>query len=643
MADALPSDDNFVVQFEWVSLLLSDYRRLCAAALHAGYNIYRSQITDDKAALGTLERQHYKLQCYITPIFCLPVEITMEIFRTVLDIGQQRTRLMLVCQRWCQIIERMPDVWVSLNLGARAAPEKVQQLLNRAGTHPLAVEIKAEMLPVDIFYSSLAMVSNIASQLETLTITSLPQPEQVRGPNGLHSLDLQPSMNQLKHLKVMQSPSSSLLNQLLQNVAAAAVGSLVSMDIHSFPAIQCFLQPANISIFGSLTTFRAKVPRMSHGLDILPHFKQLEVLDLTNVLLPAYDNSSPLPFALTLHHLHLKSVSIQWMGGRLFPQLERCTIISPLPEPSLQSDVHLPACTKLYFRNWTIFPLGQICAPLLYYLRVRSSAWSPYKGNIQVAQLCRTVFGTSFPRILSLNVVCTDRLLLTLLRLLPDLKELGLYLPRLSALGKHFFTGLLAKPGDQLTGKLKLDWKRFYEEDRTGWKPTVCPSLKVLELHYEQWLRPGDNHDFLLPLFALSWSRERTGTKLKLQIHYKSSLDFWESFQLTPKAATVLSELQIPGHNQVNYLSLKTATWGYGVHEAPHFTSFLRHLQVLQIQGNVLNVLPSFLQLRELVLENTQVPPLAPDLELPLAQTLRKLSLWESSVGWASLCTVGEV
>lgn len=644
-AGSPPSHANIGVQHEWLSLLLSDRKLVRAATLHVAYSQCRAQIMDDimddidnKVALGTLERQRYQLQCSVTPIHCLPAEILMEIFYTALHIGEARTRLAQVCRRWWKTIEGMPNIWASLELGARTTSEFVLQSLSRAGEQPLAVEINitGDRSTVEGGYPALSIAVDSASKWRSLTITSLPQHRQdvqyADHPLSKHF----PLMNRLKHLKVMEPTPSPLLHQLLQNVATAAMGSLTSMDISSSPAIQYLVQPSHALIFHSLTTFHAKVPKMEYPVDVLPHFMQLEVLDLTSLLLPVHDNGAPLPLARTLHHLYLRGVSIQWMGRQDFAQLESCTIIAPMSSPSLEYDVHLPVCTELHFENWNTPSVGQIHVPVLGHLRVKSNAWNPERGHEGVLQICRAGLGTGWkPRSLSLSVGCKDTVLLGILRFLPALEELRLDLPRPSILGKHFFIGLLAKP---VTGKLELDWKQLYLQDQTGWKPALCPSLKVLELKYQRWLRPGDNHGFLLPLFVLSWSRKKA-TPLQFHVHFKSSLHSWASFELTPEAALVLSQLHIPGHDQVTHLSLITEHWWEGLYETPHFTPFFNYLQVLRIhregQGTVaLRILPSFHQLRELSLFRIQVPPLAHGTDLPCAHTLQKLSLRGSTVGW---------
>ena len=640
MADDPPSHSNLGAQLEWLSLLLSDRNRVRAAGLYAAYYQCRSQITDDKSALETFEQQHYNMQCSVTPIHQLPAETMMEIFHIVLDVGPLRKGLMLVCKRWRNVIEGMASIWASLDLGAGATPEGVQHLLSRAGTHPLVVKIdidKARSM-AERLQPSLAMACNKASQWQTLTIASLPQDEPDAEPNhALLSIQLQP-MRQLRHLNITEPVLSPLLMLLLQNVTTTAMGKLTSMEIHSFSAVQYLLQPAHSSICCSLTTFIAKVPKTDQLFDLLPHFMQLEVLKLTNLLLLPIVDNAPLPLAHTLRDLYLKSVSIQWMGGQVFSHLENCTITAPLTDSSLYHDVQLPACTELHFENWNIFPIGRFFAPALDDMRVKGNVWNPYKGNGQVAHLVRAGFGMGLrPKSLSLSVPCTGKALLVVLQLLPELLELKLDLSRPSALGEHFFTRLLAKPGNQLADKPKFDWRELFREHSTGWRCAVCPSLKVLEIKYHKWLRPGYNDEFLPPLLALSWSREKTATALQSHVLYKTSVHSWESLNSTPSQVNeALSYFRIPQHGQVSQLSLKTTSWT--IFENGPLIPFLHRLQVLEItspsfyERQVLNVLPSFHELRDLELSGVDIPPL--DVDLPLVHTLRKLSLANSTLAW---------
>ena len=643
MADDPPSHSDLGAQFKRLCLLLSDQNRVRAAGLHAAYNHCRSQITHDKLALETLDQQHYNLLCCVTPTHRLPAEIMTEIFHIALDVGEPRTGLMHVCRRWCIIIEGMAGAWSSLDLGVGTTPERVQYLLSRASTQPLAVKIDTKMARSTAaeLLSSLFIAGSKASQWKTLEITSFGQDEpDAQSDHALTSMRLQP-MRQLRHLEIKVPILSPLPRLLLQNVATTAIGTLASMEIHSLPAIQYLLQPAHVSVYCSLTTFIAKVPKMSHPIDLLPHLMQLEVLDLTNLHLSPISSDSPLPLGHVLRHLCLKAVSIQWMAGQVFSQLEDCTIIAPLNDPSLHHDVHLPACTKLHFENWDISPIGQFLTPALDHLRVESNAWSPYKGNEQMLQLVVAGFGMTIqPKCLSLHVICKEKVLSAVLQLLPGLVELELDIPRPSALGRHFFTGLLAKPGNQGTGELKFDWRELFRKSNTGWRCTVCPSLRILELKYQRWLRPGDNNDFLPPLYALSYSREKTATPLQLQVHDKSSMNSFESWNSTLQQVTqAISCLEIAQHDRITHLSLRTKGWNNAMYENAPFVPFLYHLQILEIAPSfnkmqVLNVLPFCHGLRELKLSFVDIPPLAHDVDLPFVHTLQKLCLRRSTLAW---------
>jgi len=637
IADDPPSNPDLGAQFEWLSLLLSDQNRIRAAGLHAAYCQFRSQITNDEFALKTLEEHHYNLQCRVTPIYRLPAEIMMEIFHFAIDLGQLRTGLMHVCRRWYDIIERLASLWTSLDLGAGTTPETVQHLLSRAGTHPLAVKIDIDnaISLEERLQPSLAMAGNKASQWQTLTVVSLPQGESAAQSNhALLPMQLEP-MTQLRHLKITEPVLSPLLRLLLQNVTATAVGGLMSMEIYSFPSLQYLLQPGHSSIYCSLTTFIANVPKMNQPVDLLPHFMQLEVLELTNLLLYIVDNGSPLPLAHTLHHLYLKSVSIQWMGGQVFSQLENCTIIAPLTDSSSRPDVQLPACTKLHFENWNISPIGRFFAPVLDHMRVKGNVWSPYRGNRQVVQLVRAGFGTTLqPKSLSLSVSCKEKVLLAVLQLLPELVELRLDLPRPSALGKHFFTGLLAKPGNRVADNLRFDWRELFREDTTEWTCAICPYLRILELNYQQWLRPGYNDDFLPPLLALSWSREKIASPLQFRVFHKLSVNLWQS--LNTRLSPLIEAISCPKIPRHGYTPKETL-WTIAAFEGALIIPFLSRLQVVIItglltRGHLLNVLPSFHELKDLALSSVHVPPF--DVDLPLVHTLRKLSLSNSTLAW---------
>ena len=633
-------------ELEWLSHILSDKYKVRAALLHAEYCHRRFQFVHDGAALAALQHRYYKLQCSVTPIFRLPVEILRDIFYIALDLGEPRRGLMHVCQDWRGIIEGMSNIWTLLKLRAWTAPESVQQNLVMAGARPLIIEIDIEgpERALNGYYSALGIAATSASQWQALTITSLCKSEQeVQELENIFSEHLQP-MNRLTHIRMVQSATSPLPRQLLQNIATAAVGSLYSMEMHSPLDIQYLLQPSHVSIFNSLTTFKAMFPRMNVSVDLLPHFTQLEVLELTNLLLPLY-GPGPLPLFDTLHQLYLKTVSIQWMGGQVFPKLKSCTIITPpVRSHPLGPHVTLPVCATFetvckdtsFMRNFHVPTVGS--------LKVKSTEWSAVRGHEQIAHLFRVAIETPLkPHALHLSIHCQDKVLLPMLMLLPGLEELKLDLPRPSALGKNFFIALVAKP------IAKVGWTQLSElKEGTGWRAMICPCLRVLELRYEKWLRQSDRIEFLAPLLAMSWSRSRTVTPLGLYLHFKSSQNSWMQFHLNPQSTVMLSRLEIPLFMEsdkslsfdqldqcfasVTNLPLEGLTWG------PLFTLCSYHLQVLEIgaHGGILplHILLAFQKLKDLSLNNISIPPLPHSVYLPLVHTLKNLSLVMSSISW---------
>ena len=113
-----------------------------------------------------------------------------------------------------------------------------------------------------------------------------------------------------------------------------------------------------------------------------------------------------------------------------------------------------------------------------------------------------------------------------------------------------------------------------------------------------------------------------------------NSVESWN----TPRVIEAISCLELLQHGQVTHLSLQAITWDNAIHESPFFAPFLYRLQNLNIGGRrarqVLNVLPSFHELRKLALSRVDVPPLASEVDLPLVHTLQTLSLRESTISW---------
>ena len=169
-------------------------------------------------------------------------------------------------------------------------------------------------------------------------------------------------------------------------------------------------------------------------------------------------------------------------------------------------------------------------------------------------------------------------------------------LARPPALGKSFFIALIAKPNGP------VDWAPFDNLKKgTDWRATICPCLRYLELRYEKWLRQSDSLEFLAPLLAMSWSRDRTVTPLELCLLFKSPQNSWKPFNLKPQSTVVLSKLEIPlfmepdtslsfdqldqCFGSVTNLPLVISTQKRGLYGTPLFTLCCYSPQVLKIHG----------------------------------------------------------
>ena len=353
-------------------------------------------------------------------------------------------------------------------------------------------------------------------QWRSLTVHSLPGGKQLDN-SALHrilSKDIPPMMR-LEELRITSEVDPSpLVDRLLQSIAATAMSSLTRIETKCLYSSQFLLHLTSADIFHSLTTLKAVLPKVSQPINILPRFTRLEVLEVTNLCLPSYQNDSPLPFTQNLCHLYLKSVTVDWMAGRVFPFLMFCTIITP-PRAFLALDVSLPTCRKLHFSHWCTALFGRFQGPIVRFLVIHSNLWTPFQGSQVLVDMCMAGLGTGLqPRVLHIAMQCNGSVLLTVLQDLPALEELKLKLPRPSALSKGFFTSLLAKPVTIPCGIRKLDWFEWAEE-QGDCCAAICPSLKVFNLHYQRWLRPSEQIGFV----SLLWYY--TGHGIKPKCHYK--------------------------------------------------------------------------------------------------------------------------
>ena len=639
------------------------YKRVeLAAALQWEFRRRASWVRHDDKSLQTLQHQYKQVRDFVTPIYRLPNEVLMEVFTIDFENGQSPIRLMLVCRGWYQIVEGMASMWQSLKLGTWTALDGVERFLQKVWWMNVVIHTEEDVERGEgesegERYVALALVLANASRWRRLTIDSLPHGIPVSSSAVL------PPISGLKYIRVAsQTQPSPLLDRILENIGTAAVGSLSMIETSSQHTIRHFFRPEYVQLLHFLTTLRAHTRTMPDSFDLLPHLLRIEVLDLSNISLPSYADDVDLPLIHSLHHLRLNVVSIQWMGGRKFAQLQSCSIHSPTTYPPLSSDVYFPICQELELGHLNVEVTGRFQAPKVDSVTMKSNEWTSLRGSKQIVLLCRAGLGIHWqPRVLHLSVLCDEGLLLSVLKLLPSLNELRLDIARPCVLGRRFFQALLAKPIDDPKVKFDRNWDEKSKHVKS-WESSICPSLKRLELKYERWLRQTDRLDHLPPLMAIGWSRRQTTRPLEtFRLCFKRSDIKWRELKLD--RIPNLCDFDIPQLNSLQgffsfFKSCVTATaTSVMVHTIeddhrlpnhlqrtlPIFEPYFRRLSILSIHNAghtkpTFDILPNFFRLEELGLSSVDIPSYSINAGLPLFQTLRRLSLGSMTFPWMDGC-----
>ena len=355
-----------------------------------------------------------------------------------------------------------------------------------------------------------------ASRWSSINLISLP-------PRGKYT-DMQ-ILQPLTHLESLKLAcgSGEFFEQLMIAISRNAPPNLTSMDITDSAAVLCLAQPARSHIYHSLRTLKIQLfGRMDNPADILPHLQRLETLEACRLCLPIYSPDSRLPLIHTLRFLYLKSVSVQWMAGHIFPALEKCRIIFPHYADSIHASrpVTMPSCSFLLYHSNDLHPLTLFRLPPLDALDVKNGQWNVWRGNPQLAILCPIV--AARPQsltILRLDVRCSEGLLLFMLKLAPALEELWLGLAHPNALRKTFFRAFIAR-------KLHFDGVSKTVGPLSQTIAPLCPSLKLLHLHYRRWMRGPEKKALVVALGDIVRSRQPNITSsFSLRLSFDEALE----------------------------------------------------------------------------------------------------------------------
>ena len=277
-----------------------------------------------------------------------PVEIFSEIFLyAVQDDPHSQTNLMLVCQHWHDIMLSTPGIHSQLRINSWTKKKDVEGFGRRwlldVTVGPQWYEPETgkwisdeDFNPVE-FHACFMAASEAASRWRSLVLVSFPPPGEYKDLQIIHPLQ------NLESFKLDGSCDlGNFLEPLLTAITTTVTPRFTVMEVFHRDAALHLVQPAHFQIVSSLTTVRLICRRMQNPVDILPCLHNLEIFEAHHLSLPIYSPGVDLPLTQILRVLHLKSVSVQWIAGRIFPALKECSIIFPHNPDALQS-VYMPS------------------------------------------------------------------------------------------------------------------------------------------------------------------------------------------------------------------------------------------------------------------------------------------------------------
>jgi hypothetical protein len=316
----------------------------------------------------------------------LPVEILSEIFLSAVHNNpESQGMLMLVCWRWRRIMLSTPGIHSKLKIQRWTEEKDVLEFLPGKSRLDVIVDIydlENDYDPdyfkdPDHFYASFMAASQAASIWRSIQFTSIPPPEKYA------ALQILQPLRRLESFKLARGCNlGNFLVPLMIAITTSANPRLTVVEVADSDAALYLLQPTHFHMFSCLTTLRVICKRMESPVDILPHLKQLNTFEAHHLFLPIYPSDADLPLIYTLHDLHLKAVSVQWMAGQTFPALQKCSIIFPHHIGTITvQHVTMPSCSILSYDFNDLGPLMQFNLPPLVRLDMKSGQCTNLEGQ----------------------------------------------------------------------------------------------------------------------------------------------------------------------------------------------------------------------------------------------------------------------
>jgi len=387
---------------------------------------------------------------------------------------------MLVCRRWHDIMLSTPGNRSQLRIGRSTQKKEVDAVIGRNRSLldvivDMNIEAYGQRFVARKFHACFMAAAQAASRWRSFELVSPP-------PRGEYEYlqTLQP-LQHLVYFKVSHGCSvGNFLEPIMTAIASTATPYLTGIEVADPNAISYLGKPDSLGVFRSIRTLNIRLSkRMDGPVDILPYLERLETFEAHLLCLPIYPPDTHLRLTQTLHSLHLKSVSIQWMAERVFPHLEQTSIIFPHHADTIQA-VDMPSCTYLKYDSNNLDTLRHFGLPPLARLEVKCGQWSSRRGNLQLMALYPILCTGQSLTDLHLQVQCSEKILVHLLRLAPALKRLWLGLSSPHALSKAFFQAFIAGRQPDVSATIGLSSQH---------NRPLCRQLESFHLHYKRWLR----------------------------------------------------------------------------------------------------------------------------------------------------------
>ena len=648
-------------------------RALCVRFAREFQQRLNKGIDDTKTLAETDLDTAIDLFSRLAPICRTPSEIQEEILLIAIQAnGQSPVNLMQVCRRWRNLIMNMSRLWSSLKVGVWTVHEAVESNVERSGAWPLEVEINTkDEIRVDLDpgqqYKALLAAMTTASRWKSLKLVSFSADENssaICNEDGLASRLTEPLSRLESFIMLDPSLSSPFVSKLLSIIGTTSKGSLKTVQVPCPNILSSLAGHSNdYDIFHNLVILKVHIQHTppeqgtTQSLDLLPHLKHVEVLELTSTDLPDYRADITLPLIKTLRQLTLKATSIQWLFGRTLSSLLSCTIISPhRTEHPDYKKIDLPLCEELVYDGHPLNTLCHFLLPVITQLSIRNEEWTK-KRTREPLDWMRS--GLAYGQlqgisVLSLDLIAFSEAFVEPLAHLSCLQEFALRVSTPLGLDCRALRKICTEPvvrSDKPDGDHWNSWsKKMGELQASLW-----PLLTTIQLRFKRWFRDTEEETGVVPvLAAIAWTRaqlndSRHRFQVLVEKDMKDSIplelvgeplrafslngtcDYGNSAEVLEVvvAFVVLNSVEIRSQDTLRFLS------------QPPCRSVLRSLRALKLHRSAgvnsqhpINVLPYLERLEVLEMHSFHLPIYSRDTKLPLVRTLKRLTLRHISIQW---------